>query len=187
VNALESIWLAYLSQPSCDRVLFRAIRKRKVRQIMEIGIGDLRRGLRMIRLAQRYHPAEEIRYVGVDLFEARPAAETATSASDTAAMPLKHAYRLLRATGAKVHLIPGDAIQALVRSANALPGNELVLVSADHAVEMLSQAWLYVPRMLAPSAMVYAARSDGSRSIWRPLPAADLQSLAGDSSRRRAA
>jgi hypothetical protein len=180
VNFLESIWLAHLSQPSCDRVLYRAIRKRRVRQIMEVGIGDLRRGLRMIRLAQRYHPAAKIRYVGVDLFEARPD-------SGAAAMSLKHAYRLLRATGAKVHLIPGDALQALVRSANALPGNELLLVASDHATELLAQAWRYVPRMLAPSALIYAAQTDESRSVWRPLPAADLQSLAGPALHRRAA
>jgi len=180
--------LAYLSQPACDRVLYRAIRKWKIRRIMEIGIGDLRRGQRMIRLAQRYHPGAEVRYVGVDLFEARPAAEViAGNATDASTMSLKSAYRLLRATGARIHLIPGDAIQALVRSANALPGNELVLVSANHAAEMLSQAWLYVPRMLASDALVYAAQSDGSRSAWRPLPVAELQSLAGAPSRRRAA
>ncbi len=147
---------------------------------MEIGIGDLRRGQRMIRLAQRYHPGAEVRYIGVDLFEARPE-------SGMVEMSMKHAYRLLRATGARVHLIPGDAIQALVRTANALPGNELLLVSADHATESLSAAWRYVPRMLAPNVLIYAARQDESRSVWRPLPAADLQSLAGSAIHRRAA
>jgi hypothetical protein len=172
--------LAYLSQPSSDRLLYRAIRKRKPRRIMEIGIGDLRRGVRMIRLAQRYHPGGEVRYIGVDLFEARPE-------SGMAGMSMKNAYRLLRATGAKIHLIPGNAIQALVRTANALPGNEMLLVASDHASELLSAAWLYVPRMLAADALVYAAQSDESRSKWRPLPAADLQSLAGPTIRRRAA
>jgi hypothetical protein len=94
---------------------------------------------------------------------------------------------MLRATGARVHLIPGDAIQALVRSANALPGNEILLISSDHATELQSQAWLYVPRMLATDAMVYAAQPNGTQSTWRPLPAADLQSLAGTATRRRAA
>jgi hypothetical protein len=180
VNSLEAIWLAYLSQPSCDRVLYRTIRKRKVRQIMEIGIGDLRRGVRMIRLAQRYHPGSEVRYVGVDLFEAG----TGTGTPSTS---LKQAYRMLRATGARVHLIPSDAIQSLVRSANALPGNELVLVSTDHIAELLSQAWPYVPRMIAPDGLVFAVQSNGPQTTWRPFPAAELPSMAGASSRRRAA
>ena len=130
MNSLESIWLAYLSQPSSDRVLYRAIRKRKLRRIMEIGIGDLRRGVRMIRLAQRYHPAAEVRYIGVDLFEARPK-------SGMAEMSLKQAYRTAPSDGARIHLIPSDAIQSLVRSANALPGNELVIVAADQTAEHL--------------------------------------------------
>jgi len=136
----------------------------------------------MIRLAQRYHPGAVVRYIGVDLFEARPDSGVAAMG-----MSMKHAYRLLRATGARIHLIPGDAIQALVRTANALPGNEMLLVASDHASELLSQAWLYVPRMLAADALIYAAQSVGPKSAWRTLPAADLQALAGPAIRRRAA
>ncbi|HEX3999939.1 MAG TPA: hypothetical protein VHX65_15415 [Pirellulales bacterium] len=147
---------------------------------MEIGIGDLRRGLRMIRLARRYHAASEIRYIGVDLFEAGPR-------SETAAVSLKQAYRMLRATGARVHLIPGDAVQSLVRSANALPGNELVLVSAERVVERLGEAWHYIPRMLSPAAMLYAAEANGAKTVWRKLPPSTLPSLAPAASHRRAA
>jgi hypothetical protein len=172
--------LAYLSQPASDRVLYRAIRKWKVRRIMEIGIGDLRRGQKMVRLAQRYHPGAEVRYVGVDLFEARDRAESA-------GLSLKQAYRMLRATGARVHLIPSDAIQSLVRSANALPGNELVIVAADQAAGQLAQAWFYIPRMLAPSALLYSADVVGAKFAWRKMSVAELPSRAEVATYRRAA
>lgn len=149
---------------------------------MEIGIGDLRRGMRMIRLAQRYHGRGDVRYIGVDLFEAAGSSE-----GPCRSLSLKQAYRQLRSTGARLHLIPGDAIQSLVRSANALPGNELVLVAADQVVQRMSDAWPYIPRMLAPSALLFAAEANDAKSVWKKLPPDRLPLLASPAEPRRAA
>ncbi len=108
-------------------------------------MGDASRALRMIGVAGRYHPTEELRYVGVDLFEAR-------TAKAGPRVSLKDAHCLLRGTGIRCHLVPGDPLQALARSANSLPGNELVLISAADDAESLERAWFYLPRMLAPDA-----------------------------------
>ena len=118
--------------------------------------------------------------MGVDLFEAG-------DKTGTAALSLKQAYRTLRATGARVHLIPSDAIQSLVRSANALPGNELVIVAADQTAGHLAQAWFYIPRMLAPTALLYSANVVGDKSAWRKMSVAELPSLAEVATYRRAA
>lgn len=163
-------------------MIYRAIRRAKIRRIVEIGIGDLRRGLRMIRLAQRYHPASEVRYIGIDLFEL---ASTTGAASNS--VSLKQAYRMLRATGARVHLIPGDAVQSLMRSANALPGNELVVVSADAVTERMREAWHYIPRMLAPNVLLFAKEAANAKAKFRKLAAAELPSLAPSTIHRRAA
>ena len=182
MNSIHSFWLRYFSQPPCDRALYRAIRRLNIRRILEFGIGDLRRGLRMIRLAQRYNPAIEIRYIGVDLFEA------ASNATDhSPALSLKQAHRTLRATGVRAHLIPADAVQSMVRMANALPGNELVIVSNHEVVERMGAAWQYVPRMLTSTALLYSAESAGEKFKLRKLPPSDLRSLAPAAVHRRAA
>ena len=92
----------------------------------------------------------------MDLFEA-------AAGPYSPSLSLKQAYRLLRATGARVHLVPADAVQSLVRTANALPGNELVVASADWIAERMSDAWHYIPRMLAPTALLFAAETIGDR------------------------
>jgi hypothetical protein len=178
-NGLKALWLSYLSQPAGDRILYRTIRKRKVRRIVEIGIGGGERALRMISLAQRYRPAPEVRYTGIDWFEAR--------ALDVShGMSLKQTYRLLRGTNARIHLVPSDAHEAFARVANALSGNELIVISSDEPAESLGRIWFFLPRMLAPGALVLFSQSSEPNRTWRPLSLAEIQSL-GSVPRRRAA
>lgn len=178
-SGLKALWLAYLSQPSSDRVLFRLIRKRKLRRIVEIGIGSGQRALRMISLAQRYRPIAEVRYTGIDWFEARPV-------DSDEGMSLKQAYRLLRGTSARIHLVPSDAHEAFARVANALSGNELVTISSDQPPETLGRIWYFLPRMLAADAAVFFARTTDETPSWRPMSLAEIRRL-GTAPRRRAA
>jgi hypothetical protein len=178
-NGLKALWLAYLSQPAGDRILYRTIRKRKLRRIVEIGIGGGQRAMRMISLAQRYRPAAEVRYTGIDWFEGR--------ADDSGeGMTLKQTYRLLRGTSARIHLIPSDAQEAFARVANALSGNELVAISSDQPPESLGRIWFFLPRMLAPGAVVFFSQTGDENRTWRPMSLAEIQSL-GAVPRRRAA
>ncbi len=179
-NALKALWLAYLSQPAGDRLVYRALRKTKARKIVEIGIGEGLRALRMISLAQRYHPEAEICYTGLDMFEDR------TSPAGLG-LSLKQAYRLLRATKAKINLVPGELDQALARVANVLTGNELIVFSADRPAEALARAWYFLPRMLASGATVFFRTASDENSRWRTITVAEMQSLAADPTRRRAA
>jgi hypothetical protein len=179
-NGLKALWLAYLSKPADERVLYRLIRKRKLRKIVEIGIGSGQRALRMISLARRYHPASHVRYTGIDWFEAGEASETEQG------MDLKTAYRLLRASGARIHLVPRDAHEAFARMANALSGNELVVIAHQQRLESLGRIWFFLPRMLAPQAVVLLSRTTDERRTWQPLSLAEIQSLAADPRRRAA-
>ena len=52
-SRLKYLYLAYLSRPVGDRAIYRTIRRRNVRKILEIGIGTAGRALRMIDLARR--------------------------------------------------------------------------------------------------------------------------------------
>ena len=54
-----------------------------MRSILEMGIGDGQRALRILELASQHCPASEIRYTGVDLFEANPSGEAHLSLKKT--------------------------------------------------------------------------------------------------------
>ncbi len=187
-SGLKALWLSYFSQPATDRLIYRTIRKRKLRKFLEVGMGDGQRALRIISLAQRYQPGVEIDYAAIDLFEARP------SSAAAAALPLKEAHRQLRAAGARAYLIPGEPNDAIARVANSLSGVELVLFTGDGPIENFGRAWFFLPRMLAPNAIVLLSGTDGAAAPgdastaapWRVLSHAEIQSLA-TCPRRRAA
>jgi hypothetical protein len=102
---------------------------------------------------------------------------------------LKEAYRLLKATGAQVQLIPGDPGSALPRSANALGQMDLVTISADYDAESFAGGWFYLPRLLAPGARVYwgVPPATGSVAGWRSVEPAEIEAQAARHRPRRAA
>lgn len=177
---LKSLYLRYLSKPASDRRIFTAIARGKVSRIVEVGVGNAFRARRMIEMAQRNH-GENVRYTGIDLFEARE--------NGTTGLPLKLAYQRLRATGAKVQLVPGDPFAGLARTANTLSGTQLLVVSADQDEQSLKRAWFYVPRMLSPQAVVLVEQSseENSQRRLQQLTRAEIEVLAGTHDRRRRA
>lgn len=181
---LKYAYLSCFSRPAADRVLYRAIRRRRgqIRSIVELGIGKAIRSVRMIQVAQRY-AVGEIRYTGIDLFEARPAAAPG--------MTLKRAHQYFNTLGAKIQLVPGDPNMALTRVANLLTGTDLLIIGSDQEAESLSQAWFYVPRMIHERTLVFqAARSGaGHKSPYRllsPTKIAELAASARPTTRRAA-
>lgn len=178
---VKYLYLAYLSKPAGNRMLYRLIHQRRVRRIVELGVGDGQRALRLIGLAQMSAGEEPVRYVGVDLFEGRPA----TAAPG---LSLKEAHRLMQATGAKVQFLPGDPYSALARGANSNTGTELLLISAEQDEESLARAWFYVPRMLAAGATVLREEISGQGEPgWRKISQAELERLSAAPQRQRAA
>ena len=107
-SLLRYLYLAYFSQPTSERLLFRTLRKAKCRAIVEVGIGNGARSRRTLEVARRYRQGEVIRYAGIDLFESRLA--------DAPGLKLKAAYQSLQATGVKIQLAPGDPLSALAPS-----------------------------------------------------------------------
>jgi hypothetical protein len=181
-SRLRSLQLAHFSKPIGDRPLYRAIATGKVRSILEIGLGPTVRSLRMIELAQRLAAGDAIRYVAIDLFEGRPK-------SSAPGLSLKEAHRVLKATGAKLQLIPGDPASALARSANSLQKIDLILIAAHHDEASMARAWFYLPRMLATHSAVYleesAAGAEPTTTLQRVAPA-DIEARTV-AARRRAA
>ena len=182
LNYLRYLYLAYFSKPVADRTLFRAIRRLRARKFLEVGIDSSTRTLRMIHLARRLAGAEAVRYVAIDLFEAR-------SADRGPSQSLKETHKRLSTTGAQVQLIPGEPVHAIPRAANALSGMDLVVISSESTLESLASAWFYLPRMLHPKSEVYLETrlADGSGTSFRLLSHEEIETLAAASKRRRAA
>ncbi len=177
--ALEHIYLSYLSRPASDRVLYQAIRNQRAQTILELGVGTGSRALRLIRLAQRYHAAHQVGYFGLDPFEARTAA-------DGPGISLKLAYRTLRATGARIRLLPGEPLAVLAQAANSLGKVDLLIFSCRLDSRLLSETWFYVPRLLHPGSAVFVeSLLPGNRLTIRPIAPDEIASLAA--TRRRAA
>jgi hypothetical protein len=178
-NGLKALWLSWFSKPAADRFLYRAIRKRRPRQILLLGLDNIPRALQIISLAQRYHRAEQIHFVGIDQFEARP--------DDQPRLTLKQAHRLLRPSGARINLIPGDPYEALSRTANSLLGTELVIISANQNLPARSPAWFYLPRTLTANALVLREEPSADGPLLKPVNRVELQHLAHESAPRRRA
>ena len=177
---LKSVYLRYLSKPAHQRQLFSLIKRNSIHRIVELGIGDGQRAVRMIEMAQRYHDSE-INYAGIDLFEARSEPQPG--------LPLKQAYKQLRATGAKVQLIPGDPYSSLARAANSLGDTQLLIIAAGEQDESLERAWFYVPRMLAPEAIVLveSVGDENAKAKYQRLSRVEIERLAGAKQQRKRA
>ena len=161
---LNSLYLVWFSKPKCDRVLYRFLKRQKASSIVEIGLSDLARSQRLIEMADRCSLGE-VRYTGIDLFEARPA--------DWPSMTLKQTHQTLARTGASVRLIPGDPYAALSRYANHLGNTQLIVIASPSMVGN-DAAWFYVPRMLTSDAAVFLSSHDDPANppqLRRVLPA----------------
>ncbi len=153
-TALKAFWLRWFAKPAHDRLLFKTILQRRPAKLMLMGLGSGERATRLISLAQKFHTADQVEFVGIDRFDSRPV--------DVPHFTLKEAHRLLRTSGARIKLVPGDPREALVRAANSLQGIELAIISADQEVGSLADAWFYLPRTLAAHAAGFS-RGKGTR------------------------
>lgn len=187
MRALRTFYLCYLSQPKGLRPLYRTLLKRAkpsrknaggpIRKITELGVGTSERTLRMLELC----PAtDETVYAGIDLFEAR-------QNGDGPGLKLKEAHQRLATTGAKIKLIPGDPFSALMRSANSLTGQDLIIIAADQDRASLAKAWFYVPRMLNEHTVVLEETLIDGKATLAVVPHDEISRRAAAAPGRRAA
>jgi hypothetical protein len=129
--------------------------------------------LRLIEVAGQHFPANQISYTGIDPFEAR-------NAEDGPGLPLKQAYRLLRATGARIRLVPGDPLAVFSAMANNLGMADLVLIGWPLDRQLLPRATYYLRRILHDGSLVLLeeqARPGAAKTV-KVLPQERIQSLA---------
>jgi len=176
IGIVKYSYLAYLSQPASDRPIYKLLRQHPVRNIVELGVGDGVRTQRMIEMAVAAQPDAEIRYAGIDLFEARPAGR--------AGLTLKAAYKMLRQLPVKSQLIPGDPFTALARTANSLTNTDLLVIAADQDPQQMGRAWVLVPRMLRDGSLVVMERTTKRQACFELLTPSEIEALSGASRRQ---
>ena len=180
IRFCKHFYLTNFSKPESDRAIYRSIKKNKqVRSIVEIGISDLNRTQRMLRLAlDLAGEDEDVSYTGVDMFEGRESGD---------GVSLKETHRELNGPGRKIKLLPGDPYSALARGTNAMQNSDLLLISSDVDSDSLDRAWFYVPRMMHDSTMVFIEVA-GEDVVLEHLSQADVDAIckSQDSARRAA-
>ncbi len=178
-SKVKRAWLVHVAKPVGETFIYRAACDRPVRRVMEIGVGTGERTLKLIKLLSEMTPAAELAYFGVDLFEGRELDGQAPGQS------LKEIHRLLKTTGCRVQLIPGDPYAALARTANTIQQLDLVVINQEQQGESLERAWFYLPRMLAATARIIVEDAEVKEG-FRILSASELQARCTPARRRAA-
>jgi len=179
-NWFRSARLTHFSRPKGFRQLYRLVKREGVCRIVEVGISDITRAINIIELAQRTAADQKVWYTAIDWFEARP--------DDKPALSLKDAYKVLRATGATVRLVPGAPATSLAASANAHQNTDLIIIAPDVSEADLTGAWFYVPRMLHDESIILNESRDAKgQATFNRLTRTQIAEWAGRSSFRRAA
>lgn len=144
ISSFRFLKMTWLDKPVCDRAVYKLIKQRQIRSIVEVGLGDGTRCEKLIAVAQKFSE-EKVRYTGVDLFDSR---ESST--------PLKliEMHRRLKGLDAKTQLVPGDLGSALPNIANSHLRTDLILISAGFDREQFSAVKSFFPRMLHASSLV---------------------------------
>jgi hypothetical protein len=180
ISRLKTFFLSRFAKPTGDRGLDRILRSGTNRRIVEIGVGDGLRAKQILQLAVQLSGGQGVTYTGIDLFE---------SSAGNDQLGLKQAYKLLRPTGARIQLVPGDPFTALSAMANNLQRTDLLIVSAGVDAESMKRAWFYVPRMLHPGSQIFLEMpgEEAGEPRLTPLSEAEVKQRAVQPRRRAAA
>ena len=168
LSTLGYINLSMLAKPVCDREIYKTIKKYKFRSFVEIGMANGTRSQNMIRVAKKFGVATNVRYTGVDEFDARGESQEPLS--------LIEMHKNLKAMDVKTQLVPGDVKSAVARIANSHVRTDLIIISAGVDVEALKASWFYFPRMLHSASIVMVQKSAGAG--FRRLNRMQIEKLA---------
>lgn len=169
--------LAMFSQPVCDRLIYKLVKKHKCRSFIEIGLDDGKRCESIIRVAGKYGASPNIRYTGVDHFDAREPNQPKLQLIDT--------HRQLKTTNAKIQLVPGDLHSAIARIANSHVRTDMIIISAGFEPQSLAESWFYFPRMLHSGSLVLLQEVAGA--AFKTMSRLEVEKLAEPMSPRRSA
>ena len=172
ISSLKFFFLTNFSNPVCDRAIYRAIKKSKASSILEIGMGNANRSETMIRVAKKFSRYGNIRYTGIDTFEA----------NHDSPITLKDCHQRLGKLDAKIQLVPGDVFSSLHRIANSHTRTDLLIISSGVQKQALEKSWFYVPRMLHAASTVFLQGENDLDGKFEKLSRIEIERLVKASS-----
>lgn len=176
-----TVWLTRFSKPAGERPLYRLVRAKTPKRILELGLGTLERTARTLSFA-RSSAGEPVHYVGLDRFEGR-------LAGDSPGVTLKTAHQRLHSLG-RVQLVPGNVDTSLARLCNHLGVFDLVLVSVDNDPRHLERSWFFIQRLMNAATTVLVEMPDEAKpgtTVWKAIDKRRVDELAARTIQRRAA
>ena len=123
----------------------------------------------MIAISRKFSGSEQIRYTGIDLFEAR---------EDGEPLKLVDVHREFAALEAKVQLVPGRLNDAIPRIANTHLRTDLILVSGGYTKEEINACWDFFPRMLCATSVLLLQPPGQLDSSFQTLSRIELERIA---------
>lgn len=157
LSGLRYFHMCWMAKPVADRLVYKTIKKRKIKSIVEFGLGDGDRCEKLIQVCQKFAEGQPVKYTGIDLFESRDESQPAIS--------LLEMHKRLNKTGAKVKLVPGDEESATARVANSLAGTDLILLSTNQSLDDLERFWFFLPRMVHAESLLFVAGTEKFRVL----------------------
>ncbi len=185
MNRLKRLYWVYCSRPKSSRILYRAVSDLRATRIVEFGITDPERSLRLVQMAVGMHEdGTQVSYTAIDPFDARSNIQSPLS--------IKQAHRFFSGSGAKVQfvpVVPGSMSEGLARTANTLLGTDLVMFAEETAQPSDSRLWFYLPRLLHETSCVVQARSgeEGQESTFCKISREEIAQRATIHTRKRVA
>lgn len=146
-------WWTRRRHPARYANLFRTIRARRCRHLVEVGVWDGRHARMMIETAALNWPRAKVSYTGFDLFEALSDAELKAEFSKRPP-PIADVRARLAATGAAITLVPGNTRETLPAAAATLRDTDFVYLDGGHAVETIASDWAAVASFATPATTI---------------------------------
>ncbi|GLQ32236.1 class I SAM-dependent methyltransferase [Litoribrevibacter albus] len=130
--------------------LLLQLRERKAKVILEIGVYSGQRAKEMIEAAKIDHKAEDIWYLGFDLFEMF---EPEILEKEFSKVPKtsQEIYDILAPTGVNVCLFKGysqETLKEFVSKKHLYPSIDYIFIDGGHALDTIKSDWEYVKELM---------------------------------------
>ena len=122
---MRSCRLGYGSHSFLNEYILR----NSCKKIMEIGVAAGENATKMVMVASRNFPAEEVEYYGFDTFGGKDDSQ------------MKQVRQKLEKTGCKFRLFKGDSVKKLPKVLKNLPTMDLIFIDGGHSYSTVKSDW----------------------------------------------
>lgn len=167
---LQKLYWSFLSKPVEERELVKFLLQQPISSVLEVGVGDGSRMQRIAKLVQLTAGTEQLRYIGIDPFEA--------ATDGRVHLRLKQAHQLATQLGFKASLVPGDHASAIPRVAHKMAACDLVIIDGGLNPQSPAAGTVasWMNRLSHPNSTIIACNQPGEQLCRVPLSSFETSS-----------